>query len=120
MRRDCRWVAVLGTCHHLRGARRSACCAAAYRAGWSAAMMTTERTQRRLELIVDSVTESYRLGRPIDNLESTALPNQRRIVEAMSDLQHVTYMGFYSVQLLSPVNLRQRIGEHVYRAAEAL
>jgi serine O-acetyltransferase len=83
-------------------------------------MMTTERTQRRLEQIVDSVTESYRLGRPIDSLESTALPNQRRIVEAMSDLQHVTYMGFYSVQLLSPVNLRQRIGEHVYRAAEAL
>jgi serine O-acetyltransferase len=83
-------------------------------------MRTSERTQRKLEQIVDTVTESYRLGRPIDSLESTALPNQRRIVEAIADLEHVTYMGFYSVHLLSPVNLRQHVGEHLYRAAEAL
>src|SRR6478672_10645480 len=83
-------------------------------------MPTSERTQRKLEQIVDNVTESYRLGRPIDSLESTALPNQRRIVEAIIDLEHVTYMGFYSVHVLSAVNLRQHIGEHLYRAAEAL
>ena len=88
--------------------------------GEAAVMKTSEKAQLELEHIVDSVAESYTLGRAIDSLESTALPNTRKIVEAVSELEHVAYMGFYSTRVLSPVNLRQHIGEHLYRAAEIL
>jgi serine O-acetyltransferase len=81
---------------------------------------TSEKTQRRLEQIADSVADSYAQGRAIDSLESTALPNKRKIVDALGELEHVTYMGFYSTRVLSRVNLRQHIGEHLYRAAECL
>jgi serine O-acetyltransferase len=73
-----------------------------------------------LESIIDEVAQSYTRGRPIDSLESTALPNKRRILEAISELEHVVYMGFYSTRVLSPTNLRQHIGEHLYRASELL
>ena len=49
-------------------------------------MQTSDKTQRRLEILIDAVTESYERERPIDSLESTALPNQRKIVEALLDL----------------------------------
>lgn len=88
--------------------------------GEAAVMKTSEKAQRALEGIVDTVAKSYELGRPIDSLESTALPNTRKITEAISELEHVAYMGFYSTRVLSRVNLRQHIGEHLYRAAEIL
>ena len=81
-------------------------------------MRASEKTQRRLEQIADTIADSYKRGRPIDSLETTGLPNRRKIIEAMSELEHVIYMGFYSTRELSPVTLRQYIGEHVYRAAE--
>lgn len=71
-------------------------------------------------MIVDAVAASYREGRPIDNLESTALPNRRKIVAALTEIEHAIYMGFYSTRLLSEVNLRQHIGEHLYLAADIL
>ena len=80
----------------------------------------SHRAQQRFEQIVDAVAQSYRGGRPIDNLESTALPNRRKIVQALIDVEHVIYMGFFSTRTLSEVNLRQHIGEHLYRAAEDL
>jgi serine O-acetyltransferase len=83
-------------------------------------MRASEKTQRRLEQIADTVADSYRRGRPIDSLESTGLPNRRKIIEAIVELEHVVYMGFYSTRELSPVTLRQYIGEHLYRAAEML
>lgn len=83
-------------------------------------MQNTEKTRRRLDGVIESVTDSYAAGRPIDSLESTALPNQRKIVEALSELEHVAYMGFYSTRVLSPLNLRQHIGEHVERATGIL
>jgi serine O-acetyltransferase len=83
-------------------------------------MKTSDNPQRTLEHVIDSVADSYRLGRAIDSLESTALPNRRKIIDAISELEHVAYMGFYSTRLLSPLNLRQHIGEHMHRAAEAL
>jgi serine O-acetyltransferase len=83
-------------------------------------MRTSEKTQRRLEQIVDSVADSYRSGRAVDSLDSTALPNKRKIVEAIGELEHVAYMGFYSTRILSQINLRQHIGEHLHRAAECL
>ncbi|MGD8859853.1 MAG: serine acetyltransferase [Myxococcales bacterium] len=83
-------------------------------------MKTSQKSQKQLERIVDDVADSYTLGRPIDSLESTALPNTRKIGEALSELEHVAYMGFYSTRVLSPINLRQHIGEHLYHAAEIL
>ena len=83
-------------------------------------MAASEETQRKLEQIADAVAESYQLGRPIDSLESTALPNTRKIVEAVGHLEHVVYMGFYSSRVLTAGNLRQHIGGHLQRAADIL
>jgi len=83
-------------------------------------MKPSEKTQRKLEQIVDAVADSYRLARPIDSLESTALPNRRKIIEAISELEHVAYMGFYSTRDLNSINLRQHIGGHIHRGAELL
>ncbi len=83
-------------------------------------MKSRERAESRLEGVIDSVADTYGLGRSIDSLESAALPNQRKVVDALWHLTHVMYMGFYSTSMLSPVNLRQSIGEHLYRAFEIL
>ncbi len=79
-----------------------------------------EKSHTELERIIDNVADSYKAERSIDNLESAALPNKRRVEEALLHLQHVIYMGFYSTRLLNPVNLRQSIGEHMYDAYDAL
>jgi serine O-acetyltransferase len=76
--------------------------------------------KRGLEHTIDAVTDSYALGRPIDNLESTALPNSRKIIEALHHLQHVVFMGFYSTKVLTPHNLRHSVAEHIYCAAGIL
>lgn len=83
-------------------------------------MSTSPKSQRRLEGVIDAVAESYAQGRPIDSLESTALPNQRKIVEALSQLEHVAYMGFYSTRVLSSENLRLHIAEHLQFASNIL
>ena len=57
---------------------------------------------------------------PIDSLESTALPNRRKIIDAVAELEHVVYMGFYSTRVLSPDNLREHIAGHMHRAATGL
>ena len=81
---------------------------------------TTPESHGALEGIVRSVAESYRGGRGIDSLESAALPNQRKVVEAVEHLKHVIYMGFYATRDLSEQNLPHYIGEHVYEAFEIL
>ena len=83
-------------------------------------MAASDKNQRELEHVIDRVTESYRLGRPIDSLESTALPNRRKIIDAIAELEHVAYMGFYSTRVLSADNLRDHIAGHVHRAATGL
>jgi serine O-acetyltransferase len=83
-------------------------------------MQTSDKTQRRLESLVDAVTDSYAVGRPIDSLESTALPNQRKIVEALLELEHIVYMGFYSTRVLTQENLRDAISQHMHRATSIL
>jgi len=86
--------------------------------------MTTIRTSQHsyaeLERIVRSVADSYSSGRGIDSLESAALPNQRKIVEAAEHLKHVVYMGFYSTRDLNERNLAHYIADHVYEAFEIL
>jgi serine O-acetyltransferase len=83
-------------------------------------MKTSDESLERLERIADAVAASYEHGRPIDSLETTALPNRRQIVAALRELEHVAYMGFYSTRALSRVSLRQHIGEHLHRASEIM
>jgi serine O-acetyltransferase len=79
-------------------------------------MKGSEKSHASLERIIDDVTASYSANRSIDNLESAALPNKRKVAQALLHLQSVIYMGFYSTRLLNEVNLRQSIGEHMYDA----
>ena len=83
-------------------------------------MKTSLKTQKALERVVDAVATSYEGGRPIDSLESTALPNRRKVVEALSDLEHVCFMGYYSAETLSTVNLRHYISQHIYSSSDIL
>lgn len=83
-------------------------------------MKTSIPAQQTLEGIIDEVVHSYSLGRGIDSLESAALPSRRKIVEALGELEHVLFMGFYSTRVLSPVNLRHYVAEHLYSATGIL
>lgn len=83
-------------------------------------MKGSEKSHTHLERIIDDVAASYSANRSIDNLESAALPNKRKVEDALLHLQHVIYMGFFSTRLLNEVNLRQSIGEHMYDAFEML
>jgi serine O-acetyltransferase len=76
--------------------------------------------QHELEGIIDAVQDSYTLGREIDSLETAALPNRRKIVEALNHLEHVAFMGFYATKMLYPSNLRHHLAEHLYAASELL
>jgi serine O-acetyltransferase len=73
-----------------------------------------------LDAIIAGIAESYGGGREIDSLESAALPNRRKVVEALRHLEHVAFMGFYSTKLLDKGNLQEHLAEHVYSAAEIL
>ncbi|MFQ5478138.1 MAG: serine O-acetyltransferase EpsC [Candidatus Binatia bacterium] len=84
-------------------------------------MKTTGRNGHAdLDAIVDAVAASYAKDRTIDSLESAALPNQRKIVEALDHIVHSIYMGFYSTRRLNAGNLRHYVGEHLYSAFEIL
>jgi serine O-acetyltransferase len=81
---------------------------------------TSPDSHAELQRIVHAVAESYRGARGIDSLESAALPNQRKIVEAVEHLKHVIYMGFYATRDLDQHNLPHYISDHVYEAFEIL
>jgi len=81
---------------------------------------TSKHSHERIDRIVASVADSYRGGRSIDSLESAALPNQRKVTEALEHLKHVIYMGFYSTRDLDESNLRHYLAEHLYEALEML
>jgi serine O-acetyltransferase len=83
-------------------------------------MTFQDKTERALEQAIDEVAKSYALGRPIDSLETTALPNRRKIIEGLHHLEHVAFMGFYSTKALSSRNLRHYIAEHIHCAAGLL
>lgn len=83
-------------------------------------MTTRSEPAPALASIVDAIVESYRLGREIDSLESAALPNRRKIVEALHHLEYVAFIGFYSSSTLTQDNLRHHISEHVRSATELL
>ena len=66
-----------------------------------------------LELALDAIEGSYRTPLSINNLESAALPNRRRVIEAFRHIAPVIYLGFYSEKQLDQSNLRSALREHV-------
>jgi serine O-acetyltransferase len=82
--------------------------------------MTSLESRTRLEAIIDAVADSYTQGREIDSLETAALPNRRKIVEALHHLEHVTFMGFYATRMLDLDNLRENLAEHLHAASNLL
>lgn len=85
-----------------------------------AKIRTSPNSHAELERIVQHVAASYTGGRGIDSLESAALPNRRKVVEAVEHLKHVIYMGFYATRDLTERNLPHYIADHVYEAFELL
>lgn len=83
-------------------------------------MTSNGHPSHSLDAIIENIAESYGGGREIDSLESAALPNRRKVIEALHHLEHVSFLGFYSTKLLDKTNLRTYIGEHVRAAAEIL
>jgi len=73
-----------------------------------------------LEQIIDIVADSYQAGREIDNLESAALPNRRRVVEALYHLEHALFLGFYTTEHVDQRNLRDVLANHLRTAAAIL
>jgi serine O-acetyltransferase len=76
--------------------------------------------QASLDQIVDAVTESYSQGREIDSLEPSALPNRRKILEALHHLEHAMFLGYYTTGRVTPDNLRNTLANHLYPAASIL
>jgi serine O-acetyltransferase len=83
-------------------------------------MATEPKRYRELEATITKLVDSYDRGLAIDNLESAALPNKRAVIEAMSQLEHAIYLGFYSRCEITRDNLRHSISEHMYAAYRSL
>ncbi|MDB5213286.1 MAG: Serine acetyltransferase [Myxococcaceae bacterium] len=79
-------------------------------------MRSQPKRFRELEEAIDGVHASYEGKLEIDNLESSALPNKRAVVEAFERLKHALFMGFYSTRSLTKENLRHGLAEHLYAA----
>lgn len=79
-------------------------------------MRTQPKRFRELEEAIDAVHASYTGKLEIDNLESSALPNKRAVVDAFERLKHALFMGFYSTRSLTKENLRHGLAEHLYAA----
>ncbi|HJK89260.1 MAG TPA: serine O-acetyltransferase EpsC [Polyangiaceae bacterium LLY-WYZ-15_(1-7)] len=75
---------------------------------------------RELEDAIDAIAGSYDADQPINNLESAALPNKRKTIEALRELEPVLFMGFYATRALNRDNLRHAVAEHLYRAHDLL
>ncbi len=82
--------------------------------------MSSPQRTRDLEDVIDAVVASYDGPEEINNLESAALPNKRKVIQAYNHLKPVIYMGFYSQRSLTRNNLRYALSEHLYCACEIL
>ena len=82
--------------------------------------MSARESGTTLDAIIDAVAHSYGEGREIDSLETAALPNRRKIIEALHHLEHVVFMGFYATKPLDLSNLRENVAEHLRCASELL
>lgn len=77
-------------------------------------MPTEPKRFHELEDAIDGVFRSYSGKLEIDNLESSALPNKRAVIDAFERLKHALFMGFYSTRTLTRDNLRLGLAEHLY------
>jgi serine O-acetyltransferase len=75
---------------------------------------------RELEAAIDAVVDSYTGQLEIDNLESTALPNKRHVIEAIDHLKPALFMGFYATRPVNRDNLRHNLAEHLHSAYRLL
>lgn len=83
-------------------------------------MHTEPKQYKALEEAIDAIAQSYEADEPINNLDSAALPNKRRVIEAHGELEPALFMGFYATRALNRDNLRHAIAEHLYRAHDIL
>jgi serine O-acetyltransferase len=81
---------------------------------------TEPKRFRDLETAIDGVVASYTGALEIDNLASAALPNKRKVIEALEHLKSSLFVGFYATRTLHRDNLRQAIAEHLYAAHQIL
>ncbi|MCA9578807.1 MAG: serine acetyltransferase [Polyangiales bacterium] len=83
--------------------------------------MTTDiKRHEELAQLLDAIVQSYDGPEEINNLDSAALPNERKVIEAYEHLKPIIYMGFYSKRSLNRGNLRYAVSEHLYPACEIL
>ncbi len=73
-----------------------------------------------LEAVLDKLCASYGPDNPLNRLETHAMPNRRKVIEAYNHLLHVLYVGFYSTRPVEPANLRLVLSEHLLNASEQL
>lgn len=73
-----------------------------------------------LETAIDGVASSYDSNLEINNLESTALPNRRAVIDAYHHLLSALYLGFYATRQLDRGNIRHSVSECIYPAYETL
>ncbi|MBC7172724.1 MAG: serine acetyltransferase [Polyangiaceae bacterium] len=83
-------------------------------------MSEAPKRHRELEEAIDLVAASYDGSDEISNLMSAALPNKRRVLEALAHLKSALFIGFYSTRRISKDNLRYALSEHLYPARELL
>jgi serine O-acetyltransferase len=80
--------------------------------------MSARESGTKLDTIIDAVAQSYAAGREIDSLETAALPNRRKIVEALHHLEHAVFMGFYATRPLDLHNLREHVATHLRASSQ--
>ena len=84
-------------------------------------VMTSDITRHEdLSSALDDIVASYDGPEEINNLDSAALPNERKVIEAYEHLKPILYMGFYSKRSLNRGNLRYALSERLYPATEIL
>lgn len=79
-------------------------------------MRSEPKRWKELEAAIDGVVASYGDKREIDNLESTALPSKRAVIDAIDHLKSALFIGFYSTCSLTTDNLRQNVADRLYAA----
>jgi len=73
-----------------------------------------------LEQTIDDLVASYESSLSVNNLESAALPNRRRVIEAFDHIKPALFMGFFSHHALDRHNLRYTLSAQLYPAYELL
>lgn len=73
-----------------------------------------------LDQVLDALVESYRQPWEINNLETHALPNRRKVVEGFQHVLHLLFLGFFSTRRLDAQTMRFALGEHLLQAKEIL